>query len=49
MMLQLQTIADPLKIKGKIQVLYTIGVTNPQLNGEIEEEVGDLIALPFPR
>ena len=49
MMRPLQIIADPLKIKGHIQVVHPVGVTTPKLNEEREEEVVDIIALPFPR
>ena len=45
----LQIIADPLKIKGQVLVVHHAGVTNPELNEEIEEEVGDTIALSFPK
>ena len=44
----LQIIADPLKIRGQVQVVDSIGVTTPELNEEIEEEVGDITALPSP-
>ena len=44
----LQIIANYLKIRGQIQVLNPIILINPELNEELEEEVGDLIALPFP-
>ena len=45
----LQIIADPLEIMVQIQVVHPIGVTSPELNEEIEEEVGVQAALPIPR
>ena len=37
----LQIIANPLKIRGQIQVVHPFGVANPELNEEMEEEWGD--------
>ena len=45
----LQIIANPLKIRGQVQVVHPTGETNPALNEEIEEEVGNLIAASFPK
>ena len=45
----LQIIADPPKIRRQVQVVHPVGVTNPELTKEIEEEVDDIKALPFPR
>ena len=45
----LQILADILEIRGQIQEVYPIIVNNPELNEEMEEEVGDQIALPFSR
>ena len=39
----LQIIADPLKIRGQVQVVHPIGITIPVLNEEIDE-LGDIIA-----
>ena len=44
----LQIIADPLKTREQIQVLHPIGLFNPELNEEIEEEVGDTLHYPMP-
>ena len=49
MMRPLQIIADPLKMRGQVQGEHPIDIANSKLNEEIEEEVGDLIALPFSR
>ena len=49
MMKPLLIIADCLKVMGQVQLIHPICITNPELNEEIEKEVGNLIALPFPR
>ena len=42
-------LADPLKIRGQIQLIHLMGVNDPKLDGEKEEEMFGQIALPFPR
>ena len=42
MMRHLQIIADPLEIRGQVHVVHPIRVTNPELNEEIKEDVGEL-------
>ena len=45
----LQILASPLKIRGHIQIVHPMGVNNLELNEEMEEEIVEQIALPFPR
>ena len=45
----LHIIVDPLEIREEVKVVHPTGSTTPELNEEIEEEVGNIIALPFPR
>ena len=44
----LQIIADPLKIREQVKVVHPFGVTTHDINEEIEEEVVNIITLPFP-
>ena len=48
-MRMLPSLANPLEIRGQIQIVHPIGVDNPKLNEEMEEEVGDLTLLSFPK
>ena len=45
----LEIIVDPLEIRGEIQVVHPTGVTNPEQNEEMGEEISDQTTLPFPR
>ena len=48
-MKHLKILADPLKVRGQIQVIHHQGVNDSDLDGEMEEEVVEQVALPFPR
>ena len=45
----LQIMVDPLEVRGNIKVVHSMRVTNPDLNEELKDEVGEQIAFPFPR
>ena len=45
----IQSLADPLEIRGQIHVMHPIKVNNPDLDEEMGKKVGEEIGLPFPR
>ena len=46
-MRHLQILADPLEVWGQIQVIHPMGVNNPDLYREMDDELVEQIAFPF--